>query len=328
LNVFLVLAVAEFVLAQRDLRPRGELLKMLGMRCGQLLLALLVYKQVIAVTVKGRYATAHGVIASASTLGDAAHRNLVGFWRYVLDLLPGLWAKPLLGFIVAGALIAVCWSARYLALGWRTASVSARLGMIAGVLLIPPALIVAPWGPMLALELPVYAPRVAIGFGALGVAGLLFVWTALERIRMAPRWQVVALTLPVYGLLTFCFVYGDSLKLQKDFENRVAAQVSADLSRIGAQQTVSEYSLRGSLGHAVLVRHTIKKYPLIACLVPVHLTEGWGWAYEAMQQFGVDTAYKLSAPPVAAEMQPVAISRDYRIYLDHGMAIVAFTPAR
>jgi hypothetical protein len=326
LNVFLVLVVAEFVLAQRELQPMRQIAKTLATRCAQLLLALVVYLEVIAVTVKGHYALAHGAIASASTLADTAHRNLAGFWGYVLDLLPGLWAKPLLLSIAAGVLVGVCWSARYLALGWRAASIPVRLGMIAGVALPPLALVVAPWGPMLALEAPVYAPRVAIGFGALGATGLLFMWTALERIRMASRWQVTVLTVPVYGLLTFCFVYGASLKLQKDFENRVATQVSADLSRISAQHAVVAYSLHGSLGHAVLVRHTIRKYPLIARLVPVHLTEGWGWAYEELQHFGVDTAYELSVPGNEHEAEAMAVSRDYRVYLNHGLAIVWFSP--
>ncbi|ANN74320.1 glucosyltransferase domain-containing protein [Bordetella bronchialis] len=327
LNVFLVFAVAEFVLAQRDLRPMRELAAMLGMRGLQLLCALAAYKAVVAVTVKGHYATAHGAIASAGDLASIAQRNLAGFWRYVVDMLPGLWAKPLLWFMAGGTLVALYWAVRYLARSWRAASMPGRIAMAAAIALLPVALLIAPWGPMLALRLPVYAPRVAIGFGALGAAGLLFVWTALDRLRLAPRWQVAGFAVPVYGLLTFCFVYGDSLKLQKEFENRVAAQVSADLSRLGAQHRITEYALQGSLGHSVVVRHTIRKYPLIATLVPVHLTEGWGWAYEELRLFGVDTAHEASAPRAAPQTQAVSVARDYRVFLDGDIAIVSFAPA-
>lgn len=326
LNVFLVFVIAEFVLGQRDLAPMRPLLNTLGVRAGQLALALLAYKAVIAGTVKGHYATAHGAIAAANTCVATAHRNLAAFWRYVLDQLPGLWAKPLMAFMAAGALAGVYWTVRYLLRSWSVASTPMRAAMIASIVLFPLALVVAPWGPMLLLELPVHAPRVNIGFGALGAVGLLLVWTVLHRVRMRGPWQVAVLTVPVYSLLTFCFVYGNSLTQQKEFENRVAAQISADLSRIAAAHPVSEYMLQGSLGHAVIVRHTMRKYPLIGTLVPVHLTEGWGWAYEEMEHFGVVTPFRLSAPDAAPQSPPVAVSRNYRVYLDHDRAIVAFTP--
>ncbi|AOB33158.1 hypothetical protein AKI39_24025 [Bordetella sp. H567] len=327
LNVFLVFVIAEFVLGQRDLLPMRQLLVTLAVRAGQLVLALLAYKLVIAGTVKGRYAIAHGAIASANTCVAVFQRNLAAFWRYVLDQLPGLWAKPLLVFIAAGALAGAYWGVRYLARGWHGASAPGRLVAIAAIVLIPLALVIAPWGPMLLLEAPVYAPRVAIGFGALGAVGVLFAWTALERTRLTAAWQTAVLTVPIYGLLTFCFVYGASLKQQKEFENRVAAQLSADLGRIGAQRPISEYVLVGSLGHDVLVRHTIHKYPLIATLVPVHLTQGWGWAYEEMRHFGVDMKADVTAHPQVPHTPAVAVSRDYALYLDHDKAIVSFTPA-
>lgn len=327
LNVFLVFVIAEFVLGQRDRQPMRQLLRTLAIRAGQFLAALLAYKAVIAKTVKGHYALAHGAIASFNTCVATFQRNLGAFWRYAADQLPGLWAKPLFVFIAIGVVAALCWSVRYLVLNWRSASTATRVAMVAGIVLLPPALLIAPWGPMLALEFPVYAPRVMIGFGALGAVGLLFAWTALETTRMKCSWQVVVLTVPVYALLTFCFVYGDSLKQQKEFENRVAARLSDDLGRIAAQQGISEYVVQGSLGHAVLVQHTMRKYPLIGTLVPVYLTQGWGWAYEEMRHFGVDTRHEMSPPAGEPRDPAVVVSRDYRVYVDHGRAVVAFTPA-
>ncbi|ARP84152.1 hypothetical protein CAL12_27295 [Bordetella genomosp. 8] len=338
LNVFLVFTIAEFVMGQRDLLPPRRLAGALAARAAQLLLALVAYKGVIAVTVNGHYATAHGAIAPMGALPATVWHNLLSFWRYVTGLLPGLWSKPLLVCIAAGALASVYWALRYLVMGWRAAPAATRLGMAACAVLLPPALAIAAWGPMLALELPVYAPRVAIGFGALGAASLLFAWAAMQRVRVKPSWQVAALAVPVYGLFTFCFVYGNSLKLQKDYENRVAAQIATDLSRIAAGHAIAAYTLEGSLGHAVVVRHTLRKYPLIGALVPVHLTEGWGWAYEELQHFGVDLPYRLTAPQMprvvpgttaapGAGGPAVAVARDYRIYLEGDMAVVAFLPS-
>lgn len=56
--------------------------------------------------------------------------------------------------------------------------------------------------------------------------------------------------------------------------------IATDLSRVSAEHARSAYTLQGSQGHAVVVRHTMRKYPLIGVQVPVHLTEGWGWADE------------------------------------------------
>jgi hypothetical protein len=343
LNVFLVFVIAEFVMGQRDLLPPRLLIGSLAARGAHLLLASIAYKAVSAATVKGHYAIAHGAIAAAAALPDTIHRNLVSFWQYVAGLLPGLWSKPLLTAIAAGMLASVYWAIRYLVASWRGAPGAARLGMGACAVLLPPTLAIATWGPMLALESPVYAPRVAIGFGALSAVSLLFAWAVLDRVRVKASWQAVVLAAPVYGLFAFSIVYGNSLKLQKDYEDRVAAQIATDLSRVSAEHAISAYVLQGSLGHAVVVRHTMRKYPLVGVLVPVHLTEGWGWAYEELQHFGVDMPHLPNAPhttmratsdatpDAARNAMPhgpaVAVARDYRIYLDRDIAIVAFPPS-
>jgi hypothetical protein len=327
-NVFLVFTIAELVMGQRRLLPMRELLATLATRGGQLLLALLAYKSVAAATVKGHYAKSHGILVPVGDLAHTAYRNLDDFWRYVLHTLTGLWAAPMMAFIVAGALAGLFWSLRYTVSGWRKASAPTRLAMLAIILLLPPALVLAPWGPMLALQTPVLAPRVMIGVGALGAIGLLFVWTILADMRTPPAWQVAVLTLPVYGLLTFGFVYGASLKLQDEFERRVAAQLSTDLSRVAAQHPISEYSLQGSLGYAVVVRHTIKKYPLIAQLVPVYLTQGWGWGNEELRNFGVDIPHASATPRDAQDCEVVATSRDYRVYLDRDIAVISFSASQ
>ncbi|CAM3359362.1 Glucosyltransferase GtrII-like protein [Bordetella sputigena] len=326
LNVFLVFVFAEFALAHRDLPSPRALFGTLAIRGAQLAAALLAYTIVIAGTVRGHYATAHGAIATMGALPGTVQSNLVAFWRYALNLLPGLWTKPLWWSAGAGMLAAIGWSVRYLVVGWSRASIPARIAMSASVILLPLAFVLAPWGPMLALEAPVFAPRVAVGLGALGAAGLLLLWTVLQRVRLAAAWQVAALAVSVYGLFLFCFVYGQSLKQQKDFENRIAAQISDDLYRIAGQHALTGYMLKGRLGHAVLLQRTIGKYPLIGALVPVYLTQGWGWADDELRNFGVELKHEMATPPDIPRDPPVAVSRNYRIYLDHDIAIIAFTP--
>lgn len=327
LNVFLVFVFAEFALAQRDLLSPKSLFATLAIRCAQLAAALLAYTVVIAGTVRGHYATAHGAVATMGALPGTVQSNLVAFWRYAFGMLPGLWTKPLWWGAGAGMLAAICWSVRYLVSGWNGASTPARIAMSASVVLPPVAFALAPWGPMLTLEAPVFAPRVVIGLGALGAAGLLLLWSILQRVRLPAAWQVAALAASVYGLFLFCFVYGQSLKQQKEFENRIAAQISDDLYRIAARHPLAGYALKGKLGHTVLTRRTIDKYPLVGALVPVYLTQGWGWGDEELRNFGVDLKHEIAPPPDIPPDPPVAVSRHYRIYLDRDIAIVAFTPA-
>jgi hypothetical protein len=322
-DVFPVFAIGEFVLGQRDLAPFATLLKTLLLRVLQALGALLVYRYIANAVLAGRYETAHAVTPPLDALPRTIVENALGFWQYTAQAMPGLWAKPIVVFMAAGGVVMLWWSVRYAALRWRAARPAARAGMIATVAALPCLMYLAPWGPMLGLQSPVLAPRVMIGFGALGTVALLFVWTALARLKLPYAWQVGVLAVPIYSVLMFCYVYGNSLKMQKEYEHVVSAEIAADLGRLAAQRHITAFTMRGSLDYSPIVTHTIRKYPLIGQLVPVYLREGWSWGDEQLRFFGVHPKFQ-EVPPGERDGEIVAISANYRIFVVNGVAVIDF----
>jgi hypothetical protein len=329
LNAFLVFAVAEFVFGQQRGEPISALVRRLVLRGLQLLCALLLYKAIAASTVRGGYASEHSVLASGAALPATVWQNLQEFWSYGAQHLWFSAGGAMLGAMGLGLAMALAIALRYLARGWRQWGWGGRVFGLAALIAVPAMLYAAPWGPMLLLQNPVWAPRVMIGMGALASVSLLLIVGVLAHVGVNRKWQVFALALPVYGCVLFATVYGNSLGLQKEYENRLSEQISDDVTQWVAQGSVKRYLLRGNAGRPPVLLHNIKKFPLLKTLVPIYLTEGWGWANEQLMHFGTVTPYMV--PPYGVNVdaslcdtEPLLIRNGYRFFVVGDVAVIAF----
>ncbi|ANN76852.1 glucosyltransferase domain-containing protein [Bordetella flabilis] len=328
LNVFLVFALAELIHEQaRCCAPRA-LLALAGVRILQLLVACGLYGGIMAATVKGHYATSHQQLPDVAQAWPVMLHNLAAFWRYVTAYTATSWAALPWMLTVAGVVLALGAAIRYAGTHWAASPPRVRLALALGPVAVVLGTAVLPWGPMLILRDPVFAPRVMVGVGALASAALLAVSCALTRWRVERRWHVAVLAAPAYGLFVFAAAYGNALGLQKAYEDRLTADIAQDLSGLADSAGVRRYTLRGHAPRPPVVQHDIRKYPLLDVLVPVYLTAGWGWAGDALRHAGSDLRFLASSDAGAPCAAVPAVRRQaYRIYTKEDMAIVVFPDA-
>jgi hypothetical protein len=328
LNVFLIFALAELLYEQARLCAPRSLLALAGVRLLQLLVACGVYRCVLLATVKGHYAIYHQQLPDAAQAWPVILHNLAAFWSYVKTYTATSWAALQWVYTAAGAMLALGASVRYAVANWPASRPRLRLTLVLGPVAVALGAAILPWGPMLVLREPVFAPRVMVGVGALASAAMLAVSCALARWRVAPRWHVALLAAPAYGLLVFAAAYGNALGLQKGYEDRLTADIAQDLSALADGAGVRRYTLRGHAARPPVVQHDIRKYPLLDVLVPVYLTAGWGWADDALRHAGSDLRFLPHSDVVVNCAAVPAVKRQaYRIYTREDMAIVVFPDA-
>jgi len=329
IDIFLIFALVEAVWGMKTFEAPGRLLKRLLGRGVQAVAALAIYQKIAAVTVQGDYASSHAGMVSLAEAPAAILLNLQHYWEFVLGTINSIWGTLLLITIALGVLAAVAIAVRYLRAQWASMSVLIRAACIVAAVCLPVALVVAPWGPLLLLKAPVFAPRVMLGFGALVSASLLMLLGLLMLVGASRRWQIAVLSIPAYGLILLAVAYGNSLTLQKDYEARIAETLSDDLAEMEAASGITQYTLRGNVGRPPVLEHNIRKFALLRALVPVHLTEAWGWAGVLLKHYGVELPYVV--PPYEAALTVdfcalprIIVRRNYQIAQVGATAVVIF----
>ncbi|OZI33812.1 hypothetical protein CAL29_09495 [Bordetella genomosp. 10] len=322
-NAYLLLVIAQLVIGQlRDADP-AVLLRQLASQIGATLLACLLYVFVLRHTVRGGYSNAHSGIDPKAFLSNLGH-----FWHYIRMTLTSMrgWILLILaGLAVPLSLLAAL---RYAIRQWPRAGGGVRLALCLAVPLLPLSLLVAPWGPMLALAQPVFAPRAMIGFGALMTASALILAAAAPRLRADHRHVVGLLVVPAAVMVLIASVYGNSLARQKTYEDNLSGNMVDDIAALQAQTPLDGIALVGRAGHPPVVRHNMRKHPILAELLPVHLTQGWGWAEEQLRLFGRVPHMRAVAPETVAalaDQKPDIVRAAYRVFVHDRTAIFVFT---
>ncbi|WP_158219434.1 MULTISPECIES: glucosyltransferase domain-containing protein [unclassified Achromobacter] len=321
-NVYVLLVIAQIVAGQwRDTAP-GILLRQLGSQIGATLLACLLYAVVLKQTVRGGYSNAHSSIDPTAVAANLAH-----FWHYVLMTMTTLRGWVLLVLAGVAVPLALIGALRYAIRTWPHAGVGTRIALGLAVPLLPLALLVAPWGPMLVLADPVFAPRVMMGFGALMAASALILATAVPRLRVDHRYAIGLLVVPAAVMVLIASVYGNSLEQQKAYEDNLSGNMVDDVAALRLQNQLDGIALVGEAGHPPIVRHNMRKHPILAELLPVHLTQGWGWATEQLRMFGpVPPMRTIPAETIEqlANQKPDIARAAYRVYVRDHVAIFMF----
>ncbi len=325
-NVYVLLVIAQLVIGQlRDTEP-AVLLRQLASQIGATLLACALYVLVLRHTVRGGYATSHSAFDTSLFAENLGH-----FWHYVLTTLSTMRGSILL--ILAGIAVPVTLlAALYYAIRqWPRAGVGVRVALVVAVPVLPLALLVAPWGPMLVLAQPVFAPRVMLGFGALMTTSALILAVAAPRLRLGHRAAIGVLMLPAFVMMVIAAAYGNSLEQQKLYEDNISGNIVDDAASLRMQMPIDGIALVGQAGRPPIVRHNVRKHPILAELLPVHLTQGWGWAENQLRIFGPVPPMRTIDPATAAglnDQQPVIARAAYRVYVHDHVAVFVFRPER
>ncbi|ALM81926.1 glucosyltransferase domain-containing protein [Bordetella sp. N] len=323
-NVYVLLVIAQVVIGQlRDTNP-AALLRQLGSQIGATLLACVLYVVVLKHTVRGGYAGEHSNIDPSAFAANLNH-----FWHYAVMTLTTLNGWVLL--ILAGVAVPLSLLAamRYAVRQWSGASTGLRIVLCLAVPVLPLALLLAPWGPMLLLADPVFAPRVMIGFGALMTTSAVILTAATPLLKADHRHAIGVLILPAAVMVLIASVYGNSLEQQKAYEDNLSGNMVDDIAALREQTPLDNIALLGQAGHPPVVRHNLRRHPILAELLPVHLTQGWGWAAEQLRLFGnVPRIREIDPATVASlrEQKPAIVRAAYRVYLRDRVAVFVFKP--
>jgi hypothetical protein len=186
------------------------------------------------------------------------------------------------------------------------------------------------------LENPLLFPRMFIGFGALLSCCCLYVWSALEAKEFGlGKYEQYIKAIPVclvaYALITFSYSYSRANAAQKQYEDIVISGLIAEADALMANTAFTHFTIIGQIGHSPLVRNTIRKYPLISALVPIHIKDNWMWGHAQLTSLGLNLKGfdmpKEEVSVIVSTHKPVVNKSRYAIYArDHLMVIRFYDP--
>ena len=331
-EVFLIFALLQYTADQLNDGAPARTLRVVAWRLLLWAAAVSLYALTIARTVKGNYAVHHAGVESGLSLIRVVADNLVLSALFVFQSLRTAGGAGLLALMVFALVAMIAAGAAYARRQWRGCS-SWQKGVLAlGVVGVPTAAFIGLWGPLLLLRNPVMMPRTQIGVGALATAGAVLLTLVLGKLRVGQRWQVGVLAVLAYPLVAFAVVYGNTLRLQQLHESRISASLADDLAALAAEGQAVRWALQGHAAMPPVGRHNAARYPFLDRLVPLHLSQGWGWATDRLAHAGVRLPRAANdnvdlAAVRACRARAVIVRQNYRIYLVDGTAVVMFEDA-
>ncbi len=273
INLYLIFVLLDVALAQLRDDPLRPWLKEFFLRVLQIGVAVFAYQLIIGIHIHGWVGRESQKIHSLSQLPLVA-TNIAGFYRFIEGCFDRQWWNYFLPLLLVLAAFPIVIGIRYaLRQRPRHAPWVAAALTIAGVLL-PLLALLCLAGPMLVLLTPEFEPRVMMGVGALLVAGLILMQTALAQWRRSPRWTLVAACMLAIGMCVLASAYGNALGEQKTYEDRIASNLADDLLDLKANQGIRGFLLDGAIGFSPITRHVAEEFPMIELLISPYIQSG------------------------------------------------------
>jgi Glucosyl transferase GtrII len=336
IDVALVFLIVEVIVGEIERFPPRVLLREAGSRLLQLVAAMAVYEALVGIHVNGWVRHRSEMIH----VGVASHviANLAGFAAFVGGSFGLQWWRyfgTLLGVL---ALVATLAGLDYARRTVRAGSRKTGAAFGAAACLVPFLAPIAAAGPMLALEHPLYSPRVMLGVGALLAGALLVCERTLRRWRRSTHWTRGAGAMLAIGLCVIASAYGNALGEQTAYENRIAARLADDLASLGDERPIDTIVLTGNAGYAPYAAHVAETLPLVRALVVPYLAGDNRFVTGRFLAFFIPDLARmhLRSEDASAERQtsallsatchriPAARTNAYRLYRVADAAVVRF----
>lgn len=335
LDVYLVFALMEIVLAQLHNRSLRTLGKLALWRVLQAATAMALYELIVGIHISGWVRRK----ATPIHLGQwrQLYLNYLDFYRYIGSCFNGRWWVAYAPVLLALALIPVAVGVRYAAR--QRVSHGNRVGMLLALagFLIPPLASVLALGPMLALASPEFSARVLMGVGALLAASLLVMCAAFEAWGRSPRWFAAVAGALALGMGSLASAYGNALGEQKLYEARIGARLADDMAQLEATRGIHTLLVDGSDGYAPVTEHVAEQLPLVRSLIAPYIVGGAVFPTHSFLAFYLDGVTDLSqrTDPAAlqanarllaglAKQAPVVTTSTYRLYVVGNTAVAKF----
>lgn len=270
INAYLVFVILDVSLGQLEEKTPRQLVDQFASRALQVGLAMLLYQLIVGVHINGWVKVHSEKIHSLQQLPLIAS-NFVDFYTYIGTSFNEAWQLYFSPILLAMLLFPVAVGIRY-AIGIRIATAWARPTLFAASLLIPLAVLACALGPMLILSTPLFVPRVFIGFGALLAAGLVLMQATLRQWHASGKWALSVAGILALGMCVIASAYGNALREQKNYENRIAARLADDLASLEVGGVIDSFMLDGSAGYSPVTAHVASQFPIIYLLIAPYLS--------------------------------------------------------
>lgn len=335
IDVYLVFALMEVVLAQLQGTSVDALGKRALSRALQLVVTMTLYELIVGIHISG------WVRRQATPIHPGQWRqlylNYLDFYRFIgASFNEHWWVAYAPALLVLGGLPVVI-GLRYAARQRATCSrlVCTLLGLFA--LLVPLLASVLAIGPMLTLAAPEITPRVLMGVGAMLTSSLLILGVSFGAWGRSPRWFAVLAGWLALGMASVASAYGNAQGEQRGYEAHIGARLADDIAQLKATRGVDAVLIEGSDGYAPVTAHVVEQVPLVRTLIAPYIAGGNTFQTRSFLAFylkGVTDLDELTDPvtlrsnarliAAVAQQPAVVTTSSYRLYVEGHAVIVKF----
>jgi hypothetical protein len=333
INAFFVFLILELGLLQLDYTSLKRLLKIILFRVAQFTAGFLSYLILARTMVTGSYNQQHfAFVTKLSEIGIVAY-NWKTAWHFIYDSFPGSQREILRMTILLGVVILIGIGLLYLRFLIRSDHnrIIVVLVLIA-VLLLPLIWIAGSLGPVLfPVKAIITLPRIHMGIGPLLSSSFVLICVTLSRYGLGTKWLCIALAIPAYLMIMFAFVFGNALKEQKHYEDRIGAKLCDDVEQITSTQPVDHIIMNGIVSYAPTVRQAMRRYRLLRSLVSIDFRtdrNDGDYIHNKLRYYGLNTPPENSDESRSAILSktenavPLRTTDYYRLYaIDHYLII-------
>jgi hypothetical protein len=333
INAFFVFFIVELCLLQLETAPVQKLLQLTSLRGVQFIAGFVPYLLLAKALIRGSYNQQHfEFVTKISEIGTVAH-NWKTAWHFIYSSFPSGQREIFRLPIVLGIVLLFGIGLYYVRFLIRSRqSTLAVVLVLVAVLLLPLCWIAGALGPVL---FPVSAiitlPRIHVGIGPLLASSFVLLFATISRFGLNTNWLCVPLTIPTYTMIMFAFVFGNALKEQKSYEERIGARLRDDIELVSYTYPVDTVIMNGNVGYAPVIRPVMRKYRLLRSLVAIDFRtdrNDGSYIHNKLRYYGVNTPSENSDEIRSGILSRIGNSvalettESYRLYaIDHHLVI-------
>jgi len=333
INAFLVFFIVELALLQLGAVPLQKLEKRILLRCAQFSAGFVSYLLVARTLIRGSYNQQHfAFVTKVSEIGTIT-RNWKTAWHFIYSSLPGGQREVFHLPILLGILLLFGIGLYYVRVLIRShQSVFVVILVLFAVVLLPLCWIAGALGPVLfPVSTIITLPRIHMGIGPLLASSFLLLYATISKFGLAAKWLCIPLAIPAYVMINIAFVFGNALKEQKSYEDRIGAKLVNDVNLVSRAHPIDTIIMDGNVGYAPVIRQVMQRYRLLRYLVSIDFRtdrNDGSYIHNKLRYYGLDTPAETSDDGRSAILSKVGISVPlqtsgyYRLYeIDHHLVI-------
>jgi hypothetical protein len=268
-----------------------------------------IYFLITRIITLGPYATTFGKVLSLSKFQIGLYNNIMTYISILFNDWKGNFVGAVMVVVVLSAFITFIISVIN-----NESNIASKISRVISILLVLPLIVLASYFPQIVLEQPIWVPRTFIGIGAILTLSCLQLYSFCSATYSSDsRYKKIIMLLPIcflsYALLVVSFSFAKATSSQKDFESYRLTRLGGDAEEIIQSHNINSVGFIGSIGQNPLLQNTMRKFPLIGRLVPLHINYNWRWGHMQLRSMGIS-------------LNPIDLNEDERKAITNKLPII------